>query len=58
MCVVRIPKELGDRLAALAKATGRTRTYYMDRALRAFLPIFEDEERRIQKRKRKGRARQ
>ncbi len=39
MLALRLPKEIEDRLAALAKATGRTKSYY---ARRAILNYFED----------------
>lgn len=39
---VRIPKKLGDKLAALAKKTGRTQSYYMRQALEEWLEDQED----------------
>jgi RHH-type transcriptional regulator, rel operon repressor / antitoxin RelB len=39
MLALRLPKEIEDRLTALAKATGRTKSYY---ARRAILNYFED----------------
>lgn len=39
MLALRLPKEIEDRLTALAKATGRTKSYY---ARRAILNLMED----------------
>jgi RHH-type transcriptional regulator, rel operon repressor / antitoxin RelB len=39
MLALRLPKEIEDRLGALAKSTGRTKSYY---ARRAILNYFED----------------
>jgi RHH-type transcriptional regulator, rel operon repressor / antitoxin RelB len=42
MLALRLPKEIEDRLAALAKATGRTKSYYARRAILAYMEDLED----------------
>lgn len=42
MLSVRLPEELEQRLEALAKATGRSKTYYVREALAAKLEDMED----------------
>ena len=42
MLSVRLPEELEQRLEALAKATGRSKTYYVRAALMAKLEDMED----------------
>lgn len=42
MLSVRLPEELEQRLEALAKATGRSKTYYVREALVAKLEDMED----------------
>ena len=39
---VRIPKELDERLAKLAEATGRTKSYYARKAIEEWLDERED----------------
>ena len=39
---VRIPKQLGDHLARLARRTGRTRSYYAQKAIEMALEDLED----------------
>jgi RHH-type transcriptional regulator, rel operon repressor / antitoxin RelB len=42
MLALRLPKEIEDRLAALAKATGRTKSYYARAAILEFMEDIED----------------
>ncbi len=42
MQAVRIPKELDERLAKLARETGRTKSYYARKAIVEFLEDRED----------------
>lgn len=42
MQAVRIPKELDERLARLARETGRTKSYYARRAIAEWLEERED----------------
>jgi RHH-type rel operon transcriptional repressor/antitoxin RelB len=42
MLAVRLPPEIEDRLAALAKATGRTKTFYVREAILEHLADLED----------------
>jgi RHH-type rel operon transcriptional repressor/antitoxin RelB len=42
MLAVRLPHKLEDRLTALAKKTGRTKTYYVKMAIEQFLEDRED----------------
>ncbi len=42
MLAIRLPAEVEDRLDALAKATGRTKTYYAREAILAYLEDLED----------------
>ena len=55
---LRLPEDIAERLAALAKRTGRSKTYYMIEAIREHLDDLEDlylaERRLVQIRK--GRA--
>ena len=42
MLAVRIPQEVEDRLARLAKLTGRTKTFYVREALEEHLDELEE----------------
>jgi len=42
MLAVRLPEELERRLEALAKATGRTKSYYAREAIQEHLDDLED----------------
>lgn len=42
MIAVRLPKEIEERLGALAKATGRTKTFYVKEAVLELLEDLED----------------
>ena len=42
MLALRLPKEIEDRLDALAKKTGRTKSFYARRAILDFLEDMED----------------
>lgn len=42
MLAIRLPIEVEERLAALAKATGRTKTYYAREAILEHLADLED----------------
>ena len=42
MLAIRLPSELEDRLEHLAKATGRTKTFYAREAIVAHLDDLED----------------
>ncbi len=42
MLAIRLPAEVEDRLDALAKATGRTKTYYVREAILEHLDDLED----------------
>ncbi len=42
MLGIRLPAETEQRLAALAKATGRTKSYYAREAIEAHLDDLED----------------
>ena len=42
MLALRLPEEIENRLAALAKATGRTKTYYAREAILTHLEDLED----------------
>jgi RHH-type transcriptional regulator, rel operon repressor / antitoxin RelB len=42
MLALRLPKEIEDRLAALAKKTGRTKSYYARRAILNYIEDLED----------------
>ena len=42
MLAIRLPSELEDRLENLAKATGRTKTFYAREAIVAHLDDLED----------------
>lgn len=42
MLAIRLPKNLEDRLGALAKRTGRTKTYYAHQAIIEQLDDLED----------------
>lgn len=42
MLAIRLPKELEDRLAAMAKKTGRTKTFYAREAILNYLEDLED----------------
>jgi RHH-type transcriptional regulator, rel operon repressor / antitoxin RelB len=49
MLALRLPKEIEDRLAALAKKTGRTKSYYARRAILEFMEDLEDLELGLQR---------
>lgn len=40
--VVRIPKDISDRLGKLAKQSGRSKVYYLREALSSYLEDMED----------------
>lgn len=42
MLAVRLPEAIEDRLTALAKATGRTKTFYVREAILEHLDDLED----------------
>jgi len=42
MLAIRLPKEIEERLDALAKATGRTKTFYARQAILAHLDDLEN----------------
>lgn len=42
MLVIRLPKEVENRLEALAKTTGRTKTFYAREAILEHLDDLED----------------
>lgn len=42
MLSIRLPKELEDRLDALAKSTGRTKSYYARQAIEEYIEDLED----------------
>lgn len=42
MLAIRLPVEVENRLEALAKATGRTKTYYAREAILEYLDDLED----------------
>lgn len=42
MLAIRLPKEIEDRLEALARRTGRTKTYYARQAILEYLDDLED----------------
>ena len=42
MLALRLPKEIENRLAALAKNTGRTKSYYARRAILTYMEDLED----------------
>ena len=42
MLALRLPEEIENRLATLAKATGRTKTYYAREAILTHLEDLED----------------
>lgn len=42
MIAIRLPKEIEERLDALAKATGRTKTFYVREAILAHLDDLEE----------------
>ncbi|MEW5824807.1 MAG: DUF6290 family protein [Pseudomonadota bacterium] len=42
MLAIRLPAEIESRLDALAKATGRTKTYYAREAILEYLDDMED----------------
>lgn len=60
MLVIRLPAEVEARLEALAKATGRTKTYYAREAILEHLSDLEDlylaEQRLIENRAGKSRT--
>jgi RHH-type transcriptional regulator, rel operon repressor / antitoxin RelB len=49
MLALRLPKEIEDRLAALAKKTGRTKSFYARRAILEFMEDLEDLELGLQR---------
>jgi len=60
MLAIRLPSEIEDRLTALAKLTGRTKTFYVREAILEHLDDLEDlylsEKRLKQHRTAKGKA--
>ena len=42
MIAIRLPAEIDERLTALAKRTGRTKTYYAREAILRFIDDMED----------------
>ena len=42
MLAIRLPEEIEDRLSSLAKATGRTKTFYAREAILHHLEELED----------------
>lgn len=42
MIAIRLPAEIDDRLTALAKRTGRTKTYYAREAILRLMDDMED----------------
>jgi RHH-type transcriptional regulator, rel operon repressor / antitoxin RelB len=42
MLAIRLPEEIENRLDALAKATGRTKTFYAREAILEYLADMED----------------
>ena len=42
MLAIRLSEEIEDRLAALAKATGRTKTFYAREAILKYIDDLED----------------
>lgn len=42
MLAIRLPAEIESRLEALAKATGRTKTFYVREAILEYLDDLED----------------
>ena len=42
MLALRLPKEIEDRLTALAKKTGRTKSFYAREAILAYIQDLED----------------
>jgi predicted DNA-binding protein len=61
--IVRIPKSLDQRLARIAKRTGRAKAYYASKALERYLEDMEDHllaaaslEEMKMKRKKRGRS--
>ena len=42
MLVIRLPEEIEQRLEALAKRTGRTKTYYAREAILEYIDELED----------------
>jgi len=42
MLAIRLPEEIENRLEALSKATGRTKTYYAREAILEYLDDLED----------------
>jgi RHH-type rel operon transcriptional repressor/antitoxin RelB len=42
MLAIRLPKDIEDRLEALARQTGRTKTYYARQAILEYLDDLED----------------
>ncbi|UWH30582.1 ribbon-helix-helix protein, CopG family (plasmid) [Aeromonas veronii] len=42
MLAIRLPSDIEDRLAHLAKETGRTKTYYAREAILTYLEDLED----------------
>ena len=42
MLAIRLPSEVEDRLGALAKATGRTKTFYARQTIVEYLGDMED----------------
>jgi len=55
MIAIRLPSEIDDRLTALAKRTGRTKTYYAREAILRHIEELEDDHIAIERLERPGR---
>jgi RHH-type transcriptional regulator, rel operon repressor / antitoxin RelB len=54
MIAIRLPPEIEERLDNLAKATGRTKTYYVREAILQYLEDMEDTYLALQRLEKKG----
>jgi RHH-type rel operon transcriptional repressor/antitoxin RelB len=54
MIAIRLPPEIEERLENLAKATGRTKTYYVREAILQYLEDMEDTYLALQRFEKKG----
>ena len=55
MIAIRLPAEIDDRLEALAKRTGRTKTYYAREAILRLMDDMEDTYVAVERLERPGR---
>ncbi|MBI2844133.1 MAG: ribbon-helix-helix protein, CopG family [Armatimonadetes bacterium] len=55
MIAIRLPAEIDERLTALAKRTGRTKTYYAREAILRFIDDMEDTYITVERLERAGR---